>query len=52
MAIPRLLDFAGDGALDEETHKWVFQALRDITGQTLPHDPGAWREWYRQHGTR
>jgi hypothetical protein len=51
-AIPRLLDFAGDGALDEDTRKWVFQALRDITGQTLPHDPGAWRDWYRQHGGR
>jgi hypothetical protein len=24
----------------------VFQALRDITGQTLPHDASAWRTWY------
>jgi HEAT repeats len=46
-AIPRLLDYAGDGGLDPETRKWVFQALRDITGQTLPHDASAWRAWYR-----
>lgn len=45
-AVPRLLDFAEDPALDAETRKWVFQALRDITGQTLPHDPSAWRNWY------
>ena len=45
-AIPRLLDYADDGGLDSETHKWVFQALRDITGQSLPHDGAAWRQWY------
>ena len=42
-AVPRLLDFADDATLDAETRKWVFQALRDITGQTLPHDAAAWR---------
>jgi hypothetical protein len=45
-AIPRLLDFAADGALDQQTRSWAFQALRDITGQSLPHDPDAWRTWY------
>jgi hypothetical protein len=45
-AVPRLLDFAQDGALDAETRTWVFQALRDITGQTLPHDATLWRQWY------
>jgi hypothetical protein len=45
-AVPRLLDYAEDMSLDEETRKWVFQALRDITGQSLPHDPSAWRAWY------
>lgn len=48
-AVPRLLDFTDDPALDPETRKWVFQALRDITGQTLPHDPAAWRNWYNSH---
>ena len=41
-AVPRLLDFAGDPSLDAR-HGWVFQALRDITGQTLPRDAAAWR---------
>jgi len=45
-AVPRLLDFTDDRALDAETQKWVYQALRDITGQSLPHDPSAWRNWY------
>ena len=37
-AVPRLLELAGDGALDDQTRKWVFQALRDVTGQNLPPD--------------
>jgi HEAT repeat protein len=45
-AVPRLLDFAEDQSLDAETRKWVYQALRDITGQSLPHDAAAWRNWY------
>jgi hypothetical protein len=48
-AVPRLLDFAEDAALDPDTHKWVFQALRDITGQNLPHDSAAWRSWYNSN---
>ena len=50
-AVPRLLDFADDGSIDAETRKWVFQALRDITGQTLPHDSAAWRSWYNSGGS-
>ena len=45
-AVPKLLDYAADFNLDPETRNWVFQALRDITGQSLPHDPPAWRQWY------
>ena len=45
-AVPTLLDYAGDMSLDEETRGWVFQALRDITGQALPRDVAAWRQWY------
>ena len=47
-AVPRLLDFTTDGALDSQTRLWVFQALRDITGQTLPADPYVWRRWYER----
>jgi HEAT repeat protein len=45
-AVPRLLDYTEDPLLDEQTRSWVFQALRDITGQTLPRQGSAWREWY------
>ena len=45
-AVPRLLDYASDFNMDQQTRGWVFQALRDITGQNLPHDPSAWRRWY------
>jgi hypothetical protein len=45
-AVPKFLDYAEDPSLDPQTHSWVFQALRDITGQDLPHDPAAWRNWY------
>ena len=47
-ALPRLLDFAQDGALDATTRTWVFQALRDITGQSLPQDATAWKKWYAE----
>jgi hypothetical protein len=49
-AVPRLLDYADDPALDAETQKWVYQALRDITGQSLPHNAAAWRAWYASNG--
>jgi HEAT repeat protein len=44
--VPRLLDLADYGSLDDQTRSWVFQALRDITGQTMPRDAAAWRNWY------
>lgn len=45
-AVPKLLDYAAEESLDPETRKWVFQALRDITGKSLPHDAAAWRDWF------
>ena len=45
-AVPRLLEYAGDPSLDAQTRTWVFQALRDITGQSLPPDAAAWRDWH------
>jgi hypothetical protein len=46
-AIPQLLNFAEDASLDAQTRNWVYQSLRDITGQSLPSEPAAWRDWYR-----
>lgn len=51
-AVPKLLDYADDPALDAQTRTWVFQALRDITGQNLPHDAAAWRNWYSSNDGR
>lgn len=45
-AVPKLLEFTEETSLDPKTRQWVYQALRDITGQSLPHDPAAWRNWY------
>ena len=46
-AVPILLDFTEDAALDAQTRTWVYQALRDITGQSLPQEPAAWRNWFK-----
>jgi hypothetical protein len=45
-AIPRLLDYADDLTIDPQTRSWVFQALHDITGESLP--PDGWRGWYEK----
>jgi len=51
-AVPALLDFAQDGAVQGDTRGWVFQALRDITGQNLPHDGARWRDWYAAYSKK
>jgi hypothetical protein len=47
-AVPQLINYSGDPALDEQTRGWAFQALADISGQRLPNDSAAWRAWYRE----
>jgi len=49
-AVPQLLNYTEDPALDAQTHNWAFQALRDITHQPLANDPAAWRSWYGSRG--
>jgi HEAT repeat protein len=51
-AVPALLRYTDDSSLDETTRKWAFQALRDITGQSLPEDPAAWRNWHARTTAR
>jgi len=51
-AVPTLLNFAQDGAVQGDTREWVFQALRDITGQNLPHDGTRWRDWYAAYAKK
>ena len=45
-AVPTLITYAEDPSLDNPTHEWTYHALRDITGQQMPSDPAAWRNWY------
>jgi HEAT repeat protein len=47
IAVPHLIDYSADAALDAQTRAWAFQALADITKQHLPNDSEAWRNWYR-----
>jgi hypothetical protein len=49
-AVPQLINYSGDPALDAQTHGWAFQALHDITKQPLPNDSAAWRNWYQNSG--
>jgi hypothetical protein len=46
-AVPQLINYSDDPALDAQTHAWAFQALHDITKQPLPSDSAAWRNWYQ-----
>ena len=48
-AVPELVRFSQDPDLDATTKKWVYQALREITGQNLRDDSGAWVSWYGAH---
>jgi hypothetical protein len=47
IAVPQLIEYSGDPALDAQTRGWAFQALGDITKQHLPNDSASWREWYQ-----
>jgi hypothetical protein len=47
IAVPQLIKYSDDPALDAQTHGWAFQALGDITKQRLPNDSAAWRNWYQ-----
>jgi HEAT repeats len=49
IAVPQLIDYSDDPALDSQTHAWAFQALGDITKQRLPNDSAAWRNWYQNN---
>ena len=48
IAVPQLINYSGDPALDAQTHAWAFQALAAITQQNLPSDSAAWRIWYQE----
>jgi hypothetical protein len=52
IAVPQLINYSSDPALDAQTHGWAFQALAGITQQHLPNDSATWRSWYESSGKR
>jgi hypothetical protein len=49
-AVPGLIDLGDDNSLNETTRNWVYQALREITNQSLPNSSGVWGDWYARFG--
>ena len=45
-AVPALIEYSDDTALDAQTHGWAFHALSDIAHERLPNNTAAWRGWY------
>jgi hypothetical protein len=50
-AVPELLNFFDDDAIDSSTRGWVYSALRMITGIQLGNDANAWRKWWAKRDT-
>jgi|GEM_PF-1350950 len=48
-AVPELLNFADDDSIDSTTRAYIFNALRDISGQSFGDDAAAWRKWWVHH---
>jgi hypothetical protein len=51
-AVPQLLNFFDDDALDSTTRSWVYGALRLITGAEIGNDADAWRKWWATRDTK
>ncbi len=48
-AVPEMINWLDDPAVDTQTRNWAYQALHDITGAPVPGDPAAWRAWWNEH---
>ena len=51
-AIPHLLRMTDEGGLDAQTRGWVYQALREISGESMGANPTAWRTWWDGQAAR
>lgn len=49
-AIPHLLNMSDDATLDAQTRGWVYQALREISGESIASEPAQWRNWWMKRG--
>ena len=45
-AIPHLLAMTGEPHFDAQTRGWVYQALREISGEGIASEPASWRDWW------
>jgi hypothetical protein len=50
-AVPQLMNFFDDDAMDPATRGWVYSALRTITGVQLGNEANAWRQWWAKRET-
>jgi len=50
-AVPGLLEIAADTSQNSNTHNWAFQALHEITAQSIGSDVEAWKSWFSAHGS-
>jgi hypothetical protein len=50
-AVPGLLEIAADTSQDSNTRGWAFQALHEITAQSIGNDVEAWKSWFSAHGS-
>ena len=49
-AVPGLLELTDQPSLNSTARLWVYQALREITDESLPNEAAAWRNWYSAYG--
>jgi len=50
-AVPGLLEIAANTSQDSNTRNWAFQALHEITAQSIGSDIEAWKSWFSAHGS-
>lgn len=48
--VPNFLDLSANPGTSPQMRNWSFLALHEITGENLPNNADAWRNWYDQHG--
>lgn len=49
--VPKFIELVEDPQTTPQMRNWSFMALREITDESLPANPSAWRDWFTQHGS-
>ena len=50
LAVPELLSMADHPSIEPQAQVWVYQSLREITGERIENDATAWRNWAAGEG--